>query len=471
MSDLVVTAPDGCALRHSVVRPTGHGPWPTVLIRTPYDRRALLGEAAGWAAHGFACVVGDVRGRFGSSGAFRPYLHEETDGGAVLDAVRDLPFCDGRVLLAGASYGAHCAVRTALARPGAVAGVLAAVPALGRGETVRECGGAARLACRVGWWSEHGGRSVPRPARPVRLEALPVTGILDVPGWPALWTAPARDPALWSRLPEIGMPLLAVGGTADPFAAATAALARGWGGPARLLLGPWGHRLDADAPGAALGGARIGAVYACWARAVLDGAVTGRGELVAAGPDGRWAAPDAGLRVELSGGAFTADPDDPFPSRPRDTDLRVDDARRDRLLLHTPPLPGGELRGPVGITLQVGPSAPHADWFARLSLPGPGGRREIATAVLRHRATPTVVQLTTPPAGAVVPPGGRLVLEVAGHHFPAHARNPHTGADAASAVELRSDRRTVLAAVLDLPLSPTGRGTVAPARIPEEIAR
>ncbi|KWX10588.1 hypothetical protein TR74_02745, partial [Carbonactinospora thermoautotrophica] len=39
--------------------------------------------------------------------------------------------------------------------------------------------------------------------------------------------------------------------------------------------------------------------------------------------------------------------------------------------------------------------------------------------------------------------GARLRLEIAGHHFPAHARNPQTGADPLTATELRPARRRI----------------------------
>ncbi|WP_395474597.1 CocE/NonD family hydrolase [Saccharopolyspora spinosa] len=124
-----MTTVDGCRLAVTVV--AADGPGPVVLLRTPYGRHRLLGEAQGWARRGFTCVVGDVRGRFGSTGEFLPYVHEPADGAAVVDWVADQDFGGGPLLAAGASYGAYCAVTAALARPDVVRGVLASVPALG----------------------------------------------------------------------------------------------------------------------------------------------------------------------------------------------------------------------------------------------------------------------------------------------------------------------------------------------------
>lgn len=45
--------------------------------------------------------------------------------------------------------------------------------------------------------------------------------------------------------------------------------------------------------------------------------------------------------------------------------------------------------------------------------------------------------------GRRLPAGTRLRAEIAGHHFPAHARNPHTGDDPVTAIRLVPSRRTV----------------------------
>lgn len=476
--DLTIVAHDGVRLAATVVRPASRS-WPAVLIRTPYGRRALRGEAAGWARHGFGCLVVDVRGRGDSEGTFRPYTGEAQDGRAALEHLRVLPGCDGRVLLAGASYGAHCAVATAIAEPDVV-GVLAAVPALGMGETAREPGGAARLACRIGWWSEHGTGAGPPAA--TAWSDLPVLDSVpgDPPGWRELWTAAVRDPWLWAGIARARVPLLAVGGLRDPFAAHVHELAAHWGGPARLLLGPWGHELDALAPGGALAGRRIGAVYAAWAAAALAGRLAARDALIAVDERGSWRRTqlDApGRRVRLDPGPaawFDVDPLRPVRSRPPGTTRPAGDAHADRVLLRTRPLPAGELCGPIRIRLCGATGAPDADWMVRIGREDPSGdlSTDLVTAVRRHRGPgPHDVTLQTAPVGAVLGAGDRLVVEVAGHHWPAHARNPHTGEDPVHTTELRPDRRRLLALELELPHRPPGRGAVPARLLPEEISR
>ncbi|WP_424187586.1 CocE/NonD family hydrolase [Actinokineospora sp. G85] len=424
-------------LAHTLV----DGDGPLVLIRTPYGRHRHLAEARGWAKRGFSCVVGDVRGRYGSGGVFEPYRHEADDGAAVLDELARLGH--DRVVCVGASYAAHCAVTSAIARPDQVVGVVAAVPALGLGETAREPGGAARLACRVGWWSEN-----VRPARHTDLARLPVVDAIA--GWEGLWGAPERTAAVWDHVGGSRMPLLAVGGVRDPFAADTERLAGAWGGPTRLVLGPWGHELDADEPGAALAGRRIGALYTAWARACAD--LAGDKAFVAVDGWRRLGAARSEVSLSVDRARFTADPEEPWRSVPLGT--AVDDGP---CAVLSADLPAGELRGSIEVVLTVVADCPDADWVVRLV----HGGVHHAHAVRRVRHEPGVpreVRVELPPVGLAV--SGPVRLQVGGHHWPRHARNPHTGEDPVRATRLLPSARVVLAATASFPHHPAGADAV-----------
>ena len=64
---------------------------PVILIRTPYDKDSpILGKGLAliFAERGFACLVQDTRGRFGSDGDFFPVAHEVKDGVATVEWLR-----------------------------------------------------------------------------------------------------------------------------------------------------------------------------------------------------------------------------------------------------------------------------------------------------------------------------------------------------------------------------------------------
>jgi putative CocE/NonD family hydrolase len=119
---------DGVHLATDVYLPTGDGPFPVLLERTPYDKLGTnhgdltradpvprsKPEIARWFADaGYAFVLQDCRGRYASEGGFTKYLSEGEDGVDTLAWLHDQPWCDGRIGTLGLSYGAH--VQSALA--------------------------------------------------------------------------------------------------------------------------------------------------------------------------------------------------------------------------------------------------------------------------------------------------------------------------------------------------------------------
>ncbi|GAB2894536.1 CocE/NonD family hydrolase [Streptomyces deserti] len=476
--------------------PDGEGPFPAVLIRTPYDRRRHHAELRGWARRGFAALAQDVRGRHASPGEWHPYEMEAADGASTVRWIRQQPWSDGRIVAVGASYAAHCALALALdapedARPDAV---IAAVPALGTAETARAPSGAERLSARAGWWAAHGDRhdsdedalekalaADPGLLAHLPLSDLPVRLGRSLPSWPGLWRHRERG-RLCSRARDAGLPLLAVGGHHDHFAEDTVTLWRGWGGPsARLLLGPWGHGLVATPGPDARPAHRIslGELYACWARLALTGDLTpGHRGAVGLGGSPLWV--PAGTEGEphtqavrlLHGASFTADPERPVSSE----ELSVPtDGVPDRCLLVTPPLPRPlDVIGDAEVRVRASADSPSADWAARLVAVTPEGTAErLAVGIVRRQAPPGQAAEFTVALGRLarrLPAGTRLRLEIAGHHFPAHARNPHTGDDPVTATRLLASRREVDPGTVALRL-PALRTRPAPTDPVQEILR
>ena len=83
LRDVPIRMRDGVVLRADVWRPAAGDRFPVLVYRTPYDRRRAESEVSTFAravARGYAMVVQDVRGRYGSEGEFEPYRNEGRDG-------------------------------------------------------------------------------------------------------------------------------------------------------------------------------------------------------------------------------------------------------------------------------------------------------------------------------------------------------------------------------------------------------
>ncbi|WP_131724900.1 CocE/NonD family hydrolase, partial [Mycobacteroides abscessus] len=131
--NVAVKTRDGVALMVDVWRPA-EGQTPTLLMRTPYDRREPVTFGAAnetlpslmqLVNAGYAVVLGDVRGTGTSEGTFEPKVNEIADGEDIVEWITSQGWSDGSVGTYGASYMGM--VQWALATTG-VPGVRAIAP-------------------------------------------------------------------------------------------------------------------------------------------------------------------------------------------------------------------------------------------------------------------------------------------------------------------------------------------------------
>jgi predicted acyl esterase len=101
---------DGVKLATDVYLPAnGKAPYPTILIRTPYNKAGNAGTAATVAKFGYALVVQDMRGRFASEGDDAIIFGNDGLGGVHQDGhetiawVAKQEWSDGNVITYGAS--------------------------------------------------------------------------------------------------------------------------------------------------------------------------------------------------------------------------------------------------------------------------------------------------------------------------------------------------------------------------------
>ena len=106
MYALEVPMRDGVRLSTDVYLPDAEGPFPAILIRTPYNNNAegVVQDCLYFASRGYAVVSQDVRGRWDSEGEWYPFVHEAQDGYDTQEWIGAQPWCDGNVGTAGGSY-------------------------------------------------------------------------------------------------------------------------------------------------------------------------------------------------------------------------------------------------------------------------------------------------------------------------------------------------------------------------------
>jgi putative CocE/NonD family hydrolase len=104
--DVRVPMRDGIDLLADHFAPTASTARGTVLIRSPYGRRSVIGLQYGrvYAQHGYHSVVQSCRGTFGSGGHFVPWSGEQADGADTLSWLRQQSWFEGRFATLGLSY-------------------------------------------------------------------------------------------------------------------------------------------------------------------------------------------------------------------------------------------------------------------------------------------------------------------------------------------------------------------------------
>lgn len=131
--NLRVRMRDGVFLSTDVYHPTGGGPFPVLLTRTPYDKEVpdlltTIPEIPRLVEAGYAVVVQDVRGRYASEGVFEPFAQEAADGADTIAWAKSQPWSTGKVGSFGLSYLAMTQLLQAGEQP---EGLAAMVPCQG----------------------------------------------------------------------------------------------------------------------------------------------------------------------------------------------------------------------------------------------------------------------------------------------------------------------------------------------------
>jgi uncharacterized protein len=493
--------PDGVGLATDLYLPPGGGPFPAVLLRTPYGAGERSAQGEWFAARGYAAVLQNVRGTGGSGGRFVPLVQERPDGLATLDWIVAQSWSDGRVALWGPSYSGHAALVLAASGHPAVAAV-AHLSGWGDNGTFLYRGGAFQLLSQLPWVVQFAlGRTPPPDAWDGLFRTTPLATIFG----PLQSTLPALLRPF--RYDSVRVPVLHLTGFHDYVyrngleAYDRIRTASGGGVEQALVLGPWWHNqiwMDATAAGDEDFGpaSRWGfettmeTVGAWFDRHLRRGGPAAPPVRLFVMGENRWrdldAWPPSGVREEawyLAGDGllqatpptraavdhFIYDPADPvptlggavshyFPHLLGVRDQRPLAGRRDVLSYTSAPLLRAVvLAGPIRAVLHASTDGPDTDFTAKLVEVRPDGyARLIEEGIIRAQyrggrgATrplePGRVYAFEIDMGATalrLGAGSRIRIEVSSSNFPQYDRNANTGQDAMEATESRVARQTV----------------------------
>lgn len=251
---------DGSTLAADLVLPA-EVPAPAVVMRTPYGRsnERSTQRADAFAKAGYVAVWVDVRGRGDSDGTFEPYRNDGVDGVDVIDWVAAQDWCDGAVTTYGGSYPGRIQWLTALHRPAALRAMIVLVTP---SDPFVENPTGVPGPMHAHWYRMTDGRAMQYTEAVDWMEVYrhrPLASLDEAAGFRSeRWREECRHQLLdewWEpvryqhRIAEVDVPVLHISGWYDDeeigtpanFAAMTATGRTGQ----RLLMGPWGHQVNA----------------------------------------------------------------------------------------------------------------------------------------------------------------------------------------------------------------------------------
>ncbi len=266
--DVPVKMRDGTDLSADIRLPGGPGPFPVIVVRTPYNNSGFApGDA--YIQNGYAVVKQDCRGRFDSEGRFQPFFEAE-DGFDTLAWVKAQPWCDGRLGMLGNSYCSTCQLTAAWTRPPGLRGITPGVMGNDLFKDLIYFNGVFNLSLAYTWGMAVSGRSgqthdttdLEKIFRHLPLQTLDTAAGFDAPYFREWLAHPTYD-AYWAaasvegHYAEFDVPALHSGGWYDFYGEGTARNytgIRAKGRPRarasqRLILGPWQHGLGGRVAG------------------------------------------------------------------------------------------------------------------------------------------------------------------------------------------------------------------------------
>ncbi len=475
---VMVPMRDGVKLATDIHLPAGEGPWPTILVMTPYNKKGLEAFAGETGKRGYALVAQDFRGRFASEGEDYPVFlscgwGERQDGYDTVEWIAAQKWSNGKVGGWGISAPGIALNMTAPSRPPHLTCCYVGVAFSNMYAQAAYQGGAFRKGLLEDWLTQS--KFTPR-----NLELFRAHSNYD-DFWKALDSERVAS--------QVNVPTMFLGGWYDIFTAGTINSfvtihkqgGEGARGKCRLVMEPYGHGrndelvFNANHPQAA----DMWNWFDIWLKndgkgieqipAVQYFVMGDPGDPNTPGNKWKTAADwpiqaqmvavyfhtDNKLRLsaseELFGSlAYKYDPKNPVPTlgganltgTKGPMDQRPVEERADLLLFTSPALDRHvEITGPVKVKLWASSTAPDTDFTAKLCDVYPDGRSMIVLdGILRasHRNSMENSEPMEPgkiyeleidlwSTSFVLSPGHRVRVAISSSNSPRFEPNPNTG--------------------------------------------
>ena len=263
---------DGVKLAAHLFLPKEQGPFPVLLMRSPYGKGdEKQGEGNGYAKKGYAVVIEDTRGKFDSEGVWEPFRYDGKDGFDTQEWIGQQSWCNGKIGTFGGSYVGFTQWISAPYESKYLTAISAGVPPCNVYKEITYIGGAFQLSLAMGWGlmvSLKPGESLPKMDLNQAFYTLPLRewdkcANREV-GYLRDWVAHSTYDEYWKargiddRFSDITVPVLNVGGWYDIFSKATLEQVTRVRHESKnmavrrnqfAIIGPWGHGIGSKKTG------------------------------------------------------------------------------------------------------------------------------------------------------------------------------------------------------------------------------
>ncbi len=487
-TEYMVAMRDGVKLATDVYLPEGQGPWPVILMRTPYGK-SRFNQSAQWTSNGYAYVVQDCRGRFKSEGRYLPFMDDHYDGYDTIEWIAKQPWSNGKVgMYGGSAMGITANQASITAPPHLVAMYVIVAPASAYQHAIFT-GGIFRKEMNEGWLRSQNALEILENT----LKHYRQDGYFDIREGRLHWAkvqVPVYNQGGWYDI--------FAQGNIDNFVGLQTQGGKGARGNQKLLMGPWAHGQLEEVKYPANSAVPQGEAkrwFDYWLKGIDNGIMKEpavryyvMGDVTdpqAPGNEWRtaetWPVPARmtsfyllpnGQLGERPNGArestasYQYDPKNPVPTigganltiKKGPMDQRAIGDRKDVLKFMTPPLEAPlEVTGRVTVELWAESDAPDTDWMAKLVDVYPDGtERLVLDSALRARFREGFDREVFMKKGKVYKftidlwstslifnKGHRLAVHITSSNDPRFDPNPNTGKPLRADSEMRIATNTI----------------------------